>query len=137
MSQFITELYFHMKDKSDDIYIIDDDKPLVYYSSLLKRKHIDPIVRAQGGFNTDLASVPRVPFVFSMFGGKAHRESIIHDFLFCKDSKPNVSFSLANRIFLEAMECRGKPKRIRYPMYWGVCIGSYLYYHKRRVGDKL
>ena len=137
MSQFITELYIQLKEGSDKIFVLDENRPLVYYSSLLKRKGLDPFLRAPGGFNTDLASVPRVPFVFSFWGGRAHREAVIHDFSFCKDSKPNLSFSLANRVLLEAMKCRGKPMRIRYPMYWGVCLGSYLYYHKRRVGDKL
>ena len=137
MSQFITELYVRMKDKSDDIYIIDENNPLLYYSSLLKSKGIDPYIRIQGGFYTDLASVPRVPFVFSMWGDRAHREAVVHDYLFRKDSKPIVSFSLANRVLLEAMKCRGKPIHIRYPMYWGVCIGSYPYYHKRFVRDIL
>lgn len=135
MSQFITELDFRMKEGSDSIYILN--KPLVYYSSWLKKKGIDPIIRAEAEFNTDLASVPRVPIIYAMWGGRCHREAVIHDLLFRKDSKPNVSFSAANWIFLEAMKCRGKPFYIRHPMYSGVMLGSHSYYHKRLVGDKL
>ena len=135
MSQFITELDFRMKEGSDTIYILNN--PLIYYSSYLKSLGIDPFVKAPGEFHTDLASVPRVPIVFALWGNRCHRESVEHDLLFRKDSKPNVGFWIANRVFLEAMECRGKPAKIRYLMYWGVCLGSYLYYHKRRVGDKL
>ena len=135
MSQFITELDFRLKPISDEVFILN--KPLIYYSSYLKSLHIDPIVRAEAEFETDLASVPRIPIVFAIWGKRCHRESVPHDFLFRKNSRPNVSFMVANRVFLEAMECRGKPARIRYPMYWGVCIGSYWAYHKRLVGDKL
>ena len=135
MSQFITELDFRIKHGSDEVFILN--KPLVYYSSYLKSLHIDPLVKAPAEFNTDLASVPRIPIVFALWGARCHNESVPHDFLFRKNSYPNVSFMIANRVFLEAMECRGKPARIRYPMYWGVVLGSYLCYHKRSVGDKL
>jgi len=135
MSHFITELDFRMKDESDSVYILNS--PLVYYSSYLKKKGFSPLIHAPKEFNTDLASVPRVPIIFAMWGGRAHREAVIHDLLFRSDSNPTVSFSVANWVFLEAMESRGKPFYIRHPMYAGVCIGSYPYYHKRLVGDKL
>ena len=135
MSQFITELDFRVKPDSDKIFILNNS--LIYYSSYLKSLGVDPIVNAPAEFNTDLASVPRVPIIFAMWGNRAHREAVIHDLLFRKDSQPNVGFWVANRVLLEAMEFRGKPAIIRYPMYWGVCIGSYRFYHKRLVGDKL
>ena len=134
-SEFLTELDFRMKEGSDSIYILDN--PLIYYSSYLKSLGLDPIVRAEAGFNTDLASVPRVPIIYAMWGGRAHREAVIHDFLFRTDSIPEVSFSSANWVFLEAMKARGKPFYIRHPMYLGVSCGSLSYYHKRLVGDKL
>ena len=128
MSQFITELDIRLKD--ENIWVLE--KPLLYYSSLLDRA-----IAVPEGFENDLASVPRLPFIFWFWGGRTHREAVIHDYLYRIDSKPVVSFWMANRIFLEAAKLRGKPRYIRWPMYWGVCLGGYPHYHKRFVGDKL
>lgn len=100
MSKFLTAL---------EVELINDDTiwrlkyPLVYCSDLL-----DYTVVVPAGFETDFASVPRVPVAYYLFGDRAHRESVIHDYLFRKDSKPIVSFMTANKVFLEAMELRGK-----------------------------
>lgn len=129
MSQFITELCCHLKD-DDCVWVLD--KPLGYYSSLLKC-----LVTVPTGFETDLASVPRLPFIYTLWGGKAHREGVLHDYLYRKDAVPGVPRRDADRVFLEAMELRGKPRRVRYPMYLGVRIGGWTAYHKHLVADKL
>jgi len=127
---FLGELCLELKPGKERVWILTQS--LSYYSLILKRWILIP-----AGFETDLSSVPRVPFVFWFWGGRAHREGVLHDFLFRKDSDPVVSFSMANRVFLEAMKSRGKPWNVRYPMYWGVCAGGYWSYHKRKVGDSL
>ena len=119
-----------LRPDSDEIYVLI--APLVYYSSKLKKE-----VYMQSGFQTDLSSVPRVPIIYERFGNKAHREGVLHDYLFRIDSDPVVSFMTANAIFLEAMQCRGKPIDVQYGMYAGVIIGGYPHYHKRRVMDDL
>jgi len=129
MAEFLTELHLSLKPGSDSVYILDE--PLVYFSDIIGK------VEVPTGFNTDLASVPRVPIVYSMWGGKAHREGVLHDYIFRKDSDPCVPFMLANWVFLEAMKSRGKPFYIRHPMYAGVVAGGYWSYHKRLVGDEL
>ena len=130
MSEFLTELDFKLSPRKENVFILKS--PLVYYSDLLGRE-----ITAGERFNTDLASVPRIPIIYELWGNRAHYEAVIHDLLFRKDSEPVVSFMMANRIFLEAMECRGKSQHIRYPMFWGVCIGAYPAYHKRKVTDVL
>jgi len=125
MARFLTELDVHLKAIKETVWVLDS--LLGYESDLVGR------VEAPAGFETDLASVPRVPIIFSMWGSRAHREGVLHDYLFRSDSVPIVGWNLANRVFLEAMKARGKPWYVRYPMYWGVCIGSYLCYHKRKV----
>lgn len=111
-------------------------RPLVYYSKLFGR------CEAGKGFECDFASVPRLPIVYSVWGNRAHREGVLHDWAFRKNAinpktgKP-FTFMEANRLFLEAMECRRKPFYIRYPMYSAVCAFSYWHYHKRLVEDKL
>jgi len=129
MSQFITELCLQLKN-GDTVRVLE--KPLGYYSSMLKL-----LVTVPTGFETDLASVPRLPFTYWLWGGRAHREGVLHDYLYRKDSVPVVKRSVADRVFLEAMKLRGKPRRVRWPMYSGVRIGGWTAYHKKFVGDKL
>lgn len=127
MAKFLTPLCVDLSEDSDCIWILN--KPLVYNSDLVGQ------VVVPAGFNSDLASVPRVPFVYSMWGGRSHHEAVVHDLLFRIDAKPEVSWMNANRVFLEAMKVRNKPFHIRYPMFWGVCIGSYSCWKKRLVKD--
>ena len=129
-SQFLTGLDITLKNDTDCIYILDS--PLEYYSESLKTKITVPIK-----FHTDFASVPRIPIIYELYGNRAHREAVIHDYLFCKDSIPLVSFMKANWIFLEAMKARNKNFFIRQHMFAGVCIGSYFCFHRRKVLDIL
>ena len=128
MSEFITDL---------DARLLDDDRiwmllsPLVYISDIMGK------IIAPTGFQMDFASVPRIPIIYMSWGDRAHREAVIHDLLFCSNSKPWASFDMANDVFLEAMICRKKPLYIRQPMYRGVCWCGRPYYHKRKVEDIL
>ena len=130
MAQFKTELYIGLRPDSDKIYVLNE--PLIYQSDLIGRT-----IEIPAGFNTDFASVPRLPFIFTLWGDRAHREAVVHDYLYRIDSKPVVSISTANKVFLEAMEARSKPRRVRWPMYLGVCLGGFGSYHKRLVMDRL
>jgi hypothetical protein len=78
-----------------------------------------------------------VPVAYTLFGDRAHREAVIHDYLFRKDSIPKVSFMDANIVFLEAMTLRGKSKFVRYSMFLGVCLGSIFCFHKKKVKDNI
>lgn len=127
-AHFITEL--KTRDISDKVAELLS--PLVYFSEKLNQIIIIP-----AGFQTDYASVPRVPIVYLFWGGRAHREAVLHDYLYRIDSTPKVSFSEANAVFLEAMEARNKKMGVRFPMYWGVCIGGRGSYHKKKVNDVL
>jgi hypothetical protein len=124
VSKFLSELC--LVDISDKKWRLHE--PLAYESDLLKDTVIVPV-----GFETDLASVPRVPIIYNLWGDRSHYEAVIHDYLYCLDSIPLVTFDRANMVFLEAMEARGKPWYIRRPMYWGVCLGGWPCYHKRMV----
>jgi hypothetical protein len=128
MAKFLTELDARLLD-DDEVWVLD--APLVYQSDLVGR------VEVPKGFQTDLASVPRVPIVFWFYGGRAHREGVVHDYLYRIDSNPGVDKSIADKVFFEAMECRGKGIFVRWPMYWGVKFGGFGSYHKRMVEDKI
>jgi hypothetical protein len=128
MAKFLTELCASLKD-DDRIWILHE--PLIYISDIVGRIEV-PI-----SFQTDFASVPRVPIIYELYGDKAHRESVLHDYLYCIDSIPQATFDQANQVFLEAMIVRGKPEDIRNGMYQGVCLFGHSHYHKRYVGDQL
>lgn len=110
---FLSELVIK-PGKKDGLWVLVE--PLRYMSRLYKEQIVIP-----AGFVTDFASVPRVPIAYWFYGDRAHRESVLHDFLF---QKHLVGFNLANRIFLEAMKSRKKPWCIRWPMYVGVKFGG-------------
>lgn len=128
MSLFLTKLDVSLKN-DDSVWVLN--KALTYDSDLIG------FISVPAGFETDFASVPRLPIAFALYGDKAHREGVIHDYLYRTDSKPLASFMQANRVFLEAMEVRGKPFYIRYPMFLAVCLGGYFAYHEKKVTDKL
>ena len=101
--------------------------PLAYQSDIVGRIVV-PL-----GFVTDLATVPRVPLVYWFWGSRAHREAVVHDYLCRIGSVPDVSYTETNMVFFEAMTARNKPWYIKYPMYWGVCIGCWPLFKKRPV----
>jgi hypothetical protein len=127
------------------------DKPLKYWSELLNCLIVVPpdyemqsesieeelTPKEPTWFETDFASVPRLPVLWEMWGDRAHREAVLHDWLYRKDSVPCVAKEIADGIFLEAMKSTGKPWHISYPMYWGVKLGGFTAYHKKNVADKL
>lgn len=128
MSEFLTKLETELKD-GDRIWVIL--APLIFDSDALGK------IEVPTGFETDFASVPRVPVAYTLFGDRAHRESVIHDYLYREDSIPVVGRLQADGVFLEAMAERGKGFFVRYAMYWGVRVGGWTAYHKRGVKDEL
>ena len=128
MAKFITELDCRLQD-DDTIWCLDSE--LVYESDMLGN------IVVPSGFQTDFASVPRVPIAYTLFGNRAHHEAVIHDYLYRINSIPQATYSQANDIFLEAMKCRGKGCFVRYAMYWGVVLGGWASYHKKMVNEKI
>ena len=125
MSKFLTEMDVRCID--DGAWILVSDR--CYESDLLG------LITVPAGFQTDFASVPRVPVFYMMFGDRAHRESVLHDFLYRLDAVPPATRSQADDVFLEAMKERGKGFFVRRIMYWGVRVGGWTAYHKKLVCD--
>jgi len=127
MSKFLTELDVRLKDNK--IWVLDSS--LAYESNLVGK------IEVPSRFETDFASVPRLPVIYLLWGDRAHREAVLHDYLYRMDSIPLVSFSTANKVFLEAMKIREKNWFVRWPMFLGVKFGGHSSYHKRKVSDSL
>lgn len=107
MSHFLTSL---------QVEEIDDGRwrllVILAYSSNLAGLVIVP-----AGFETDFASVPRLPVAFALFGDVAHEAAVIHDYLY---STGMVSREVADKVLLEAMESTGIAAWRRWPIYWAV-----------------
>lgn len=88
----------------------------------LNSKHVGLIV-INAGFITDFASVPRLPFAYWLTGDAAQMSATVHDKL-CKDyfatKGEAISWSLAAKVFHEAMGYEGVPWWRRRMMYTGV-----------------
>lgn len=71
----------------------------------------------QAGFQTDYASVPRLPFLFLVFGDYAHASATIHDYL-C--TLKRIPPKVANEIFYRAMLAERVPRWRAWLMYLAV-----------------
>jgi hypothetical protein len=114
MARFIQTPLFKIDDEQEQWLLVG----ALIYQSDFKDKDGKPImVRVADGFQTDLASIPRLFRFLFIKNGKHRLASVPHDKL-CRDKTfPRV---LADKIFLEAMKVC-KVKRIRrYLMYYAV-----------------
>lgn len=93
--------------------------PLGYYSSLL-----DEVVRVPQGFETDFASVPRMPLAFLLTGDTAHAAAVVHDWL-CEHPDGRER-ELIDRVFLEACEVSQVPRWRRWLMYRAVRLADWI-----------
>jgi hypothetical protein len=69
------------------------------------------------GFETDLASVPRVPVAWLLVGGIAHKSAVMHDYFYRTGS---VSKEFADSAFFYGMETEGISYWRRWLMYKAV-----------------
>lgn len=113
MSRFLTPL---RAEKSSKTWCIL--QPLIYESDVAQKVFIVP-----EGFVTDFASVPRIPLAFLLTGDSAHEAAVVHDFAY---SRQNISRSLADAVFREAMQVTGEPGWKSWLMWVGVRMGGWI-----------
>ena len=89
---------------------------LVYESDLVE----GPITVPEG-FETDLASIPRIFTPVFPKNGRHRPAAIVHDFLCREGIFPR---KLSDKIFLEAMKLFSVPKWRRWAMFAAVRIGA-------------
>lgn len=88
---------------------------LRYYS-----RRIDALLRIPSGFETDFASVPRLPLAFLLAGDTGHYAAVVHDWLYSGRSDVAVSRRAADDVLLEALEVTGVAWWRRWPMWLAV-----------------
>lgn len=110
--RFLTPVYTrHERDDTKTLLA-----PVRYQSNVTGKTYTVP-----AGFNTDFASVPRLPLAFLLTGGTADRPAIIHDFLYRKGVEDRAT---CDAVFYEAMEATGVPRWRRALMWAGVRVGG-------------
>lgn len=97
--------------------------PLVFDSAIVGRLEVP------AEFITDLASVPRLPFVFLLSGDSARGPAVLHDFLY---QRQLVDRDVADAVFREAMAAHApelgfeaEPAWRRGLMWAGVRVGGW------------
>lgn len=73
------------------------------------------------GFVTDLASIPKIPFLYEYLGNIIQMPAVIHDYLY---STAEVSRIVADGILLEAMQVTNVDKAQQGLIYNGVRVGG-------------
>lgn len=76
------------------------------------------------GFITDIDSVPRIPFIYTLFKNRAIRASVMHDYLYFKKIPRNTADSL----YLKAMTITNTKPIYKYPIYLAVRCFGWLFY---------
>ncbi|RFP19202.1 DUF1353 domain-containing protein [Duganella sp. BJB475] len=119
MSQFLTKLQLEVADNTDDgKWVLT--AALIYQSDVAKRTFVVP-----KGFQTDLASVPRLPVIFLLTGDTSNQAAAVHDYLY---SSHEVSREMADAVLREASEVTGVPAWRRWLMWAGVRAGGALHW---------
>ncbi len=79
-------------------------------------------------FETDFASVPRLPFVFELYGDRAHKPAILHDYLYSVGGNEKDR-TLADMLFRAAMIADGLDEGAANSMFTAVRIGGASHFH--------
>jgi hypothetical protein len=85
------------------------------------------------GFQCDFASIPQ--FALSILGDIGQEAGVVHDFLYCEDSTPEVTRGEADYIFYKICGEMGISYWKRAAMWKAVRIGAKAFWHKRKVSD--
>lgn len=120
MSKFMTSLLVQQVDGVDQRWIVK--APLCYLSDVAQTAFIVPV-----DFETDFASVPRIPLVFDALGDIAHAAAVVHDRLY---ATCEVSRAVADEVFREACVVCGLPAWKARAMWMGVRVFGAKYYGK-------
>ncbi len=83
------------------------------------------ILRVPRGFKTDLASVPRIPIIYSILGGIGHRAAVLHDYLY---ATADFSREDCDLIFYKALTVSNVNSMKAWIMYRAVRIAGVSHY---------
>lgn len=112
MSRYLTSLDVRLLsgDEGDSKWMLVS--PLLYESDVA-----NAIIKVPTAFETDFASVPRVPIIFDIMGDLAHAAAVLHDYLYATGE---VSRRLADAVLREAVIVSGLAPWRAWIMYFAV-----------------
>lgn len=117
MSAFLSKLILENADNTDDGQWLLT-APLVYVSDVAKQGgNANCTFTVPAGFQTDLASVPRIPIIYDLMGGTSNEAAALHDWLYTSHV---VSRKMADAVLREASAVCGVPAWRRNMMWLGV-----------------
>jgi hypothetical protein len=119
MSGFLSPCVLEIADDQDDGQWILR-APLIYQSDVARQTFTVP-----AGFQTDLASVPRIPLIYDLVGDTSRKAAVVHDWLYGAGLVPR---DVADAVLREASQVTGVPGWRRWLMYLGVRIGGASHY---------
>ena len=90
-------------------------------------------VTVPADFDTDFASVPRLPFMFWFLGDRADYAALLHDYLY---RYALCSRAVADAAFRWAAEYEGVNWAARWSMWLGLRVGGWTAYDQRHPENK-
>lgn len=112
MSAFLTEL---------DTTLVDDTPRWKLLADFVYQSDLAGKITVPRGFVTDLASVPRIPLVYELFGGKANEAAVVHDWLYTCHATDRKT---ADAVLQEAAKVAGVSGWRAWFMWAGVRLGG-------------
>jgi hypothetical protein len=117
---FLSALDATLVDDRDGLWKLD--APLIFHSEVVGQK-----IEVPAGFETDFASVPRVPVIYVLYADRNRKAATLHDYLY-----RNRVFdrSTCDALFREAMIADGESLAVSWAMWAGVRIGGIFAYKR-------
>lgn len=79
------------------------------------------------GFVTDYDSVPRLPFMYWILGGKRHKAAVVHDYLYSAQCSAMLALrgrAWADQVYRDILRAEGVGAVVAGIMYVGVRLGG-------------
>ncbi|HUW46536.1 MAG TPA: DUF1353 domain-containing protein [Dehalococcoidia bacterium] len=89
-------------------------------------------VTAPKGFITDFCSVPWVPGIYELLGGKARKSGTIHDYLYSKVNTDRIGRSMADSMLREMVQVEGVPVWQSWLFYFAVRLFGWHFWQKKK-----
>jgi len=97
------------------------------------KSHERELIIVPTDFETDCASVPRVPVLYTLTGDTAHEAAVVHDWLYRQHEWTRKD---ADAVFYEAMTVTGESRWRAWLMWSAVRAAGWTIWRKYHKGDE-
>lgn len=127
MGKFLSRLAVYEEAKDDTENVASGRGTWTLLEPLVYQADSGVTYTVPAGFQTDFASVPRIPIAFIAFGDRANLAATLHDWLYSKDKDgkhPVPDRETADKLLREASLAQGVALWVADGLYEGVRIGG-------------